>query len=281
MPDMVSFQRNAFQSSVNASFKTLRDDLDFIDVTLVCDDGQKMGAHQVRTPNNVYYGLFKKCLLLKTKVILATESTFFRKLLLANKHGHPLIHMRGLTSVDLAAILDFLYSGEATISRTNLGAFLILAEQLQLEGLVTEEAKKNAIDSEEMFERNLDEITTEMFDRKPIETTRQFSAEANFKSSFSADSKGLSEMVKSMMEKSGKTISRNIRGKLREEKANVCNVCGKEGPYTTITDHIEANHIEGICLPCNFCDTTCTSRLSLRWHKRKYHSNGNISQSPI
>ena len=58
MPEMVSFKKNAFQSSFNASFKPLRDDLDFIDVTLVCDDGQKMGAHQVRYPNNVYYSLF-------------------------------------------------------------------------------------------------------------------------------------------------------------------------------------------------------------------------------
>ena len=220
------------------------------------------------------------------KVILAMESPFFRKVLFPNKHGHPLIHMRGLSSLHLEAILDFLYRGETTVSRKNLDSFLVVAEQLQLNGLIAEEAEREAelkevAAHEEIFERNLDEITTEMFDRKPIETTRQFSAEANFKSSFSADSKGLSEMVKSMMEKSGKMISRNIRGKLREEKANVCNVCGKEGPYTTITDHIEANHIEGICLPCNFCDTTCTSRLSLRWHKRKYHSNGNISQSPI
>ena len=207
------------------------------------------------------------------------ESTFFRKLLLTNKHGHPLIHMRGLSSVDLAAIVDFLYSGEVTISRTNLDSFLLLAEQFQLEGLITEEAEKNVIGSEEMFERNPDEIPTEMLDRKPIETIRKFSADTNFRSSFPADSKGLSEMVKSMMEKSGKMISRNIRGKLREEKANVCNVCGKEGPYTTITDHIEANHIEGICLPCSLCDTTCTSRLSLRWHKRKYHSNGDMSCS--
>ena len=66
MPEMVSFQKNAFQSSFNASFKPLRDDLDLIDVTLVCDDGQKMGAHQVRYPKNVYYSLFLKFCYLPT-----------------------------------------------------------------------------------------------------------------------------------------------------------------------------------------------------------------------
>ena len=53
MPELVCFQRNDFQSSISASFKTLREDLDFIDVTLVCDDGQNVGAHQVKTPKYV------------------------------------------------------------------------------------------------------------------------------------------------------------------------------------------------------------------------------------
>ena len=148
------------------------------------------------------------------------------------------------------------------MNQKNLESFLIVAEQLQLNGLVTEEAESKAEQNkeEEIFEK--DEIATEMFERKPREA---FSEE------------GLAKMVKSMMGKSEKMISRNIRGKIRSQKASVCRYCGKEGPFTTIQDHIEANHIEGICLPCNFCDTTCTSRFSLRWHKRKYHSTGNMS----
>ena len=59
MPEMVSFQRNAHDSSSNDLLKTLRDDLDFIDVTLVCDDGQKMGAHQVNTTKCSFYTNFR------------------------------------------------------------------------------------------------------------------------------------------------------------------------------------------------------------------------------
>ena len=51
---MICFQRNDFQSSFSASFKALRDDLDFIDVTLVCDDGQNVGAHQVKTLKHLF-----------------------------------------------------------------------------------------------------------------------------------------------------------------------------------------------------------------------------------
>ena len=61
-PIMICFQRNDFQSSFSASFKALRDDLDFIDVTLVCDDGQNVSAHQVKSPKHVKTYLNKiKC----------------------------------------------------------------------------------------------------------------------------------------------------------------------------------------------------------------------------
>ena len=38
-----------------------------------------------------------------------------------------------------------------------------------------------------------------------------------------------------------------------------------------IKDHIEANHIEGIVIPCNLCDKTFRSRNALRLHNRLHH----------
>ena len=43
--------------------------------------------------------------------------------------------MRGMKSEDLVAILDFLYSGEANVYQENLDSFLVIAEELQLKGL--------------------------------------------------------------------------------------------------------------------------------------------------
>ena len=68
----------------------------------------------------------------------------------------------------------------------------------------------------------------------------------------------LDAKVKSMMEKSQNMIS---LGKGRMGNASVCKVCGKEGQIVTIRDHIEANHLEGIELPCNFCEKTFRSSL--------------------
>ena len=66
---------NDFKENVNFAFKELREDKEFIDVTLACEDGQQVEAH---------------------KVVLVSASPFFKDLLGRNKHPHPLIYMRGI-----------------------------------------------------------------------------------------------------------------------------------------------------------------------------------------
>ena len=51
----------------------------------------------------------------------------------------------------------------------------------------------------------------------------------------------------------------------------ICKVCGKEDKITNIIDHIEANHLEGISIPCDYCDKIFSARQNLRQHKAKYH----------
>ena len=83
---------NDFQDLVQVSFAELRNDTDFTDVTLACED-QNIKVH---------------------KVILST-CPFFKKLLKTQLHPQPLIYMRGMKSRDLTAIVDFIYLGEASV----------------------------------------------------------------------------------------------------------------------------------------------------------------------
>merc|ERR1712018_362531 len=99
MSEKLCLQWNDFKTNVNSAFGRLRDDKEFTDVTLACEDGQQMEAH---------------------KVILAASSPFFEKLLQRNNHPHPLIYLRGFKSEDLLAILDFLYFGESNVYQENL-----------------------------------------------------------------------------------------------------------------------------------------------------------------
>ena len=88
---------NDFQHLVQISFGELRISNDFSDVTLVCE-GQSLQAH---------------------KVILSARSPFFKGLLRAQpRQQQPLIFMRGVKFLDLAAILDFMYQDTMSLSRT-------------------------------------------------------------------------------------------------------------------------------------------------------------------
>ena len=86
---------------------------------------------------------------------------------------------------------------------------------------------------------------------------------------FSGDLEELEERVKSMMEKSENKYANG------RHLADRCKVCGKEGMGSAIKDHIEANHLEGIIIPCNLCEKTFRSRNSFRPHKRQ-HQNQSI-----
>ena len=117
MSEKLCLKWNDFQENINTAFGSLRQDKDFTDVTLACEDGQQIEAH---------------------KVILAASSPFFQNLLNKNtkKHHHPLVYMKGVKFEDLHAIIDFLYLGEANILQENLDSFLAIAEDLKLKGLM-------------------------------------------------------------------------------------------------------------------------------------------------
>ena len=103
--EKLCLQWNDFGENITSSFKVLREDTEFTDVTLACEDCQQIEAH---------------------KVVLALSSPFFMDILKKNKHPHPLIYLRGLKSTDLVAILDFLYHGEANVFQENLDTSSLL-----------------------------------------------------------------------------------------------------------------------------------------------------------
>ena len=106
---------NEFEANISSFFRDLKENKDFADVTLVCADDQQLEVH---------------------KVVLAASSPFFQRILKRNAHQHPLIYMKGVTSSDLKAVMNYIYYGEANVLKANLNSFLALAEDLEVKGLV-------------------------------------------------------------------------------------------------------------------------------------------------
>ena len=73
--DKLRLQWNDFKENVCSTFGDLRQDNEFTDVTLACEDGQQVEAH---------------------KVVLVASSPFFLNILKRNKHPHPLIYIKGV-----------------------------------------------------------------------------------------------------------------------------------------------------------------------------------------
>ena len=92
---------NDFESNISGAFRELRDDKDFFDVTLACDEEQ-IQAH---------------------KVILSACSPFFRTVLRRNPHSHPLLYLKGVKHSELQAVLNFMYHGEVNVGQASCPVF--------------------------------------------------------------------------------------------------------------------------------------------------------------
>ena len=129
--DQFCLRWNDFQQCIKSTFQELREEKDFMDVTISCD-GEQVKAH---------------------KVILSACSVTFRNLL--KKNPAPVIDLLVRISVnhilknipihyfivqdvdprDLTSILDWMYQGEVNIKQDHLNSFLALAEKLRVRGL--------------------------------------------------------------------------------------------------------------------------------------------------
>jgi len=108
-----SLRWNDFEHNISQAFRELRDEEDFFDVTLACEDEQ-IQAH---------------------KVILSAGSPFFRNILKRNKHQNPLLYLKGVKYTDLQYVLSFMYQGEVDVAQEDLNTFLATAEDLGVKGL--------------------------------------------------------------------------------------------------------------------------------------------------
>ena len=239
------------QERLQTSFGELRDDSDFTDVTLACED-QSVKAH---------------------KVILASSSPFFKSLLKAHPHPQPLVYLRGVKAEDLTAIVDFIYLGEANILQEQLERFLTLADQLKLKGMTKNDQTDSEDETALEYRTTVSALTEECLIQSHQKTVLKKEKPTN----------------KSMLPKVKKEESRNIEGpvgrafiepetrakidSMVERRSDGLFACTKCEYISKISGHMKEHvekHIQGLEYPCKSCNKVLTSSIGFRKHKR-YH----------
>ena len=230
-----------FQTNASNTFRKLRTSDDFYDVTLVSDDQQQVSAH---------------------KVVLSSSSEYFKNILTANKHSHPVLCLTGVNAADMKNVLDFIYNGELQIYQDHLDQFLETAHRFQLEGLSQEKEETNYAATEPFDEKpfleNDNMIEIKDFGNITVKTTKE--KIISVQSVNYQDIEELDETIEEMMEKVDGTWKCTRCGKMRKHKG-------------TMREHIET-HIDGLNFPCQFCDKTFRSRHVLRDHIGKKRCSG-------
>ena len=92
-----------FETHLTNTSKELLGDDRFADVTLVSDDLKPIKAH---------------------RIILSKASEIIKQLLEMNPSTHPLLYLKGINSVTLHSIIEFIYSGETKVPAERINEFI-------------------------------------------------------------------------------------------------------------------------------------------------------------
>ncbi|KAK2727340.1 hypothetical protein QYM36_007992 [Artemia franciscana] len=104
---------NNYTDNVLSAFELLRNQEDFVDVTLSCD-GKQVKAH---------------------KVVLSACSSYFQKILKENPCQHPIIILKDVPIIDLKSLVHFMYHGQVMVEQERIPRLLNTAQVLQVRGL--------------------------------------------------------------------------------------------------------------------------------------------------
>ena len=249
-----------FDANLVTSLPELKDSEEFFDVTLVSDDETPVQAH---------------------KVILSASSPFFRKVLKFNQSTSPLLYIRGLSSKDLANVVEFLYKGEVTVAQENLDKFLKVSKDLKLKGMYENEEvdlfEWTPLDSVESPKK--EEVTKEKKESKRntavkledniMEDKVELPVEASAQENNSIIAEDSIYVENQCNEDYDAKLSEIM---FKEDRMWHCKKCGEtKNKKSNIKSHIEINHLD-VSQQCTLCDVVLKNKPSLYNHMRKKHS---------
>ena len=258
------------------SLSKLRNDKEFTDVTLICEDKVKFPAH---------------------KVLLSSCSSMFKFVLEGHNNAIPLLYLGGVSSENLKFILDYIYYGEIILFQEKLESFLESANKLEIDGLV-ESMENEKINQEEPIKYHKYEQSQILDHDPPIISKRQcikakenfMKQEELFKCREFEQSQTLDvhapvipkrQYVKSS-DLAKIDVSSMTSEEIVEKRKELCQkinglFCCTDCKYVTkdksnLNKHIET-HLVGLVYRCNHCNQEFSKHTALIKHNIEHNKN--------
>jgi len=283
---------NEFEQNLGQVFKRYRSEKIFYDITLVC-------------------GLQGEDVLQAHKVVLSASSTFFESVLRTNVHSHPLVYLKGVRTKDLESILDYIYHGETNVALSDLDAFLEVATDLKIKGLMSPKDTPESLTSPpcKMARRSEPSYqppaptpsigmqgyrdtapSTEMQgyrDTAPgteMQSIEEEEESLNTSGGSGYDCREQEDTNYSFLNKNKfedvKRLTDQYLARQDDGQGGViwcCTCCGKTGRMKHhVREHVESNHIDCLSFTCPFCQKEIKNRVALRSHISKNHREENL-----
>jgi len=251
----------------------------FVDVTIVFDD-EEVSAH---------------------KVILASSSSFFQRVLERSTHPNPMLYLKGVEKRLFSHLLEFIYLGEVSLPDADFDKFLQMSRDLKIKGLLMENPGVEEID-QGSFALEDESVTLKDSIIDNQETPKKQDQRKSIDTPFVAlkersDSKVIKEDKSySGVLKEERSYQSIISEKIDEETGDydlsdpvsaeiyakvsallvttpegfwVCNECryGSKSKVN-VMEHAEG-HIQGVVHKCKQCNKVFTKKQTLRTHRNK------------
>ena len=247
MSEKFNLQWNDFQSNILQTFRRIREDKDFLNVTLITDDEVQLEAH---------------------KVIMSASSSFLDNILKKSLHKHPMLFLSGINSKNLNLILEYVYLGEVQVIQEELQDFLSAASKLKIAGL----SGVDPIEPYAVMQESEEYVSIEEVVKIEPKLSTYCLEEDDLRDD-QPEQKKKEKITVAKNPETGDTDMEHLNLTISEyterinSKVYMCKLCQKTAKdRTNLGKHME-KHLDGLCFSCNGCQKQFRSRDSLRVHK--------------
>ena len=223
-------------------------------------------------------------------------SEYFRDILSDKSHPHPMLCLDGVTSEDLAWIIQYLYVGEVSVPQSSLQKFLKVANKLKCYGLNDEMLTRTTMNKieEELISNEVshsDKTPVKKEVEEPLFLTdyEYLEAEDNKSGGDIISDLSTESITKTVLKVEPPNLCR-IEGKTfsighlkqflkkiyhrNEDGFFSCNYCPKILKFSgEMSEHVQT-HVKNLEFDCDKCGKTLKSSSALSSHKHRDHKGG-------